>query len=136
MEYKQFIVRAFEHKPEKWRASVERVDRKALMAMTNRRKLFKFITGVDAKSEQDAVLMAIAAIDAGAFSKHRAIHKDSPEAWRTTLTDREREIARLAVQGLGNQEIAKRLGLADGTVRFQVHNILRKLGLKTRADLA
>ena len=28
-----------------------------------------------------------------------------------------------------------RLGLADGTVRFQVHNILRKLGLKKRTDL-
>jgi hypothetical protein len=69
MEYKQFTVRAFEHKPEKWRASVERVDRKALMAMTNRRKLFKFITGVDAQSAQDAVLMAIAAIDAGTFAQ-------------------------------------------------------------------
>ena len=70
MEYKQFIVRVFEHKPEKWRASVERVDGKALMAMTNRRKLFKFITGVDAQSAQGAVLMAIAAIDAGTFEKH------------------------------------------------------------------
>jgi hypothetical protein len=48
MEYKQFIVRVFEHKPEKWRASVERVDGRVLMAMTNRRKLFKFITGADA----------------------------------------------------------------------------------------
>jgi hypothetical protein len=70
MEYKQFIVRAFEHKPEKWRASVERVDRKALMVMTKRRKLFKFITGVDAQSAQDAILMAIAAIDVGTFAKH------------------------------------------------------------------
>jgi hypothetical protein len=68
MEYKQFIVQAFEHQPEKWRASVERVDRKALMAMTNRRKLFKFITGVDAQSAQDAILMAITAIDAGTFA--------------------------------------------------------------------
>jgi hypothetical protein len=40
------------------------------MAMTNRRKLFKFITGADARSAQDAVLMAIAAIDAGTFAKH------------------------------------------------------------------
>jgi two-component system nitrate/nitrite response regulator NarL len=64
------------------------------------------------------------------------MHDDAVEAWRTALTDREREIASLAVQGLGNQEIARRLGLADGTVRFQVHNILRKLGLKKRADLS
>jgi hypothetical protein len=72
MEYKQFIVQAFEHQPEKWRASVERVDRKALMAMTNRRKLFKFITGVDAQSAQDAILMAITAIDAGTFATRAA----------------------------------------------------------------
>ena len=64
------------------------------------------------------------------------MHNDAPHAWRTALTDREREIASLAALGLGNQEIAKRLGLADGTVRFQVHNIIRKLGLKKRADLA
>ena len=64
------------------------------------------------------------------------MHNDAPEAWHTALTDREREIASLAAQGLGNKDIAKRLGLADGTVRFQVHNILRKLGLKKRDDLA
>ena len=62
------------------------------------------------------------------------MNDDAVEAWRTALTDREREIASLAAQGLGNQEIAKRLGLADGTVRFQVYNIFWKLGLKRRAD--
>jgi hypothetical protein len=39
------------------------------MAMTNRRKLAKFVAGVDTKSPQAAMLMAMAAIDAGAFSK-------------------------------------------------------------------
>jgi hypothetical protein len=76
MEYKQFIVRVFQHKPEKWRASVERVDGRALMAMTNRQKLFKFITGADARSAQAAMLMALPAIDAGAFSEHSEIDGD------------------------------------------------------------
>jgi len=40
------------------------------MATTHRRKLGKFVTGVDVKSPQAALLMAMAAIDAGAFSKH------------------------------------------------------------------
>jgi hypothetical protein len=44
MEYKEFIVRAFEREPGKWRASVERADGKAIMAMTNRRTLAKFVT--------------------------------------------------------------------------------------------
>jgi len=48
---------------------------------------------------------------------------------------REQEIMLLAARGLGNQEIAKKLGLAEGTVRFQVHYVLRKLGLKHRAEL-
>jgi hypothetical protein len=69
MEYKEFIVRAFEREPGKWRASVERADGKAIMAMTNRRTLAKFVTGVDVKPAQVAILMAMAAIDAGAFSK-------------------------------------------------------------------
>jgi hypothetical protein len=69
MEYKQFIVQAFEREPGKWRASVERANGKAVMITTNRRQLAKFVTGVDAKSAQAAILMAMAAIDAGAFSK-------------------------------------------------------------------
>jgi hypothetical protein len=69
MEYKQFIVQAFEREPGKWRASVERANGKAIMITTNRRQLAKFITGVDAKSAQAAILMAMAAIDASAFSK-------------------------------------------------------------------
>jgi hypothetical protein len=69
MEYKQFIVQAFEQESGKWRASVERTDGKAIMAMTNRRTLAKFITGVDVNSAQVAILMAMAAIDAGTFSK-------------------------------------------------------------------
>jgi hypothetical protein len=85
MEYKQFIVRVFEHKPEKWRASVERVDGRALMAMTNRRKLFKFITGADARSAQDAVLMAIAAIDAGTFASIQNRARKTPSASRRLI---------------------------------------------------
>ena len=67
MEYKQFIVQTFEREPGKWRASVERTNGKAIIATANGRKLAKFVTGVDAKSAQAAMLMAMAAIDAGAF---------------------------------------------------------------------
>jgi hypothetical protein len=70
MEYKQFIVEAFERAPGKWRARVRRSDDKAIIVMTDRPKLAEFVTGVDVKSAQAAMLMALAAIDAGAFSKH------------------------------------------------------------------
>ena len=47
------------------------------MTMTNRRKLAKFVTGVDVKSAQAAMLMAMAAIDADAFSKHLQTDDDA-----------------------------------------------------------
>jgi len=60
----------------------------------------------------------------------------TPATWRNLLTMREQEIMLLAARGLGNQEIARKLGLAEGTIRFQVHYVLRKLGLKRRSELA
>jgi hypothetical protein len=38
--------------------------------MNHRPKLARFVTIVDAKSAEAAMLMALAVIDAGAFSKH------------------------------------------------------------------
>jgi DNA-binding NarL/FixJ family response regulator len=56
--------------------------------------------------------------------------------WRSLLTPREREIAHLVARGLGNKEIARALGTAPGTVRFQVHCLLRKLRVATRGEIA
>jgi hypothetical protein len=67
VEYKQLIVKAVEQAPGKWRASVKRSDGKPLMII-GRAKLAQFITGLDSVMANDALLMAIAAIDAGAFS--------------------------------------------------------------------
>ncbi|MBN1681609.1 MAG: response regulator [Anaerolineae bacterium] len=49
-----------------------------------------------------------------------------------TLTSQERAILRLASQGLTNVEIAKTLGIANGTVRNHISNIYGKLGVETR----
>jgi NarL family two-component system response regulator LiaR len=52
------------------------------------------------------------------------------------LTGREREIVQLVGQGATNGEIAQQLSLSEGTVRAHVHNILIKLHLKNRHQLA
>jgi DNA-binding NarL/FixJ family response regulator len=52
------------------------------------------------------------------------------------LTEREREIAGLVGRGLNNREIAGRLFLSEGTVRNHVSNILNKLELRDRTQLA
>ncbi|MDZ4763091.1 MAG: LuxR C-terminal-related transcriptional regulator [Chloroflexota bacterium] len=49
-----------------------------------------------------------------------------------TLTSRERSILRLVAQGISNPDIAKTLGLADGTIRNHLSNIYGKLEVDSR----
>ena len=48
------------------------------------------------------------------------------------LTDRETEILRLMASGFSNKEIAGSLGVAEGTIKNHVSNILSKLGVRDR----
>jgi DNA-binding CsgD family transcriptional regulator len=52
------------------------------------------------------------------------------------LTAREREIAELVADGLANRAIAAKLVLSERTVETHVRNVLGKLGLRNRTELA
>jgi len=52
------------------------------------------------------------------------------------MTKREREITSLIAEGLSNKEIAQRLNIATYTVKSHVHNILEKLALHSRLQIA
>ena len=52
------------------------------------------------------------------------------------LTKREQEIIDLLVSGFCNKEIAQHLHISAHTVKSHIHNILKKLALKTRLQLA
>jgi DNA-binding NarL/FixJ family response regulator len=52
------------------------------------------------------------------------------------LTRRERQIAYLIADGLGNEEIAARLSIAETTVKTHVSRILAKYGVRQRAAVA
>jgi len=53
-----------------------------------------------------------------------------------TLTLRESEIVRLVVRGLDNRQLAARLGIRYHTVKNHMTNILRKVRLENRVQLA
>jgi DNA-binding NarL/FixJ family response regulator len=48
------------------------------------------------------------------------------------LTPREYQVAMLVARGLSNKQVARQLGVSEGTVKLHVHNILLKLGAKNR----
>jgi len=50
------------------------------------------------------------------------------------LTPRELEVLNLLSAGLSNRQIAKKLFLAEGTVKFYMHSILQKLGVNSRTQ--
>ncbi|MGI8714760.1 MAG: LuxR C-terminal-related transcriptional regulator [Solirubrobacteraceae bacterium] len=51
-----------------------------------------------------------------------------------SLTPRELEVLRLLARGLTNLAIANTLVVREGTIKYHVKNILRKLGATSRAD--
>ncbi len=66
-----------------------------------------------------------------------ATHKKKGNPFASVrMTRREREVIALIAEGLSNKEIANRLHLATDTVKSHVHNILEKLALHTRLEIA
>ena len=52
------------------------------------------------------------------------------------LSPREREILELLTQGFPNKQIADRLGLSDGTVRWHLRHVYNKLHVRSRTEAA
>jgi len=51
-----------------------------------------------------------------------------------TLSPRERGILELLAQGLANKEIADRLGISDGTIRWHLRHVYNKLQVRSRTE--
>ncbi|NLY66909.1 MAG: response regulator transcription factor [Tissierellia bacterium] len=64
------------------------------------------------------------------------IRKYAEKEVKLNLSDREYDILLLVAEGLNNKEIAEKLYLSEGTVRNYISNMLEKLGLRDRTQLA
>ncbi len=62
------------------------------------------------------------------------VHAMQHTAETELLTEREKEILKLMVEGLNNSEIAERVVVSLSTVKYHVSNILSKLGVTNRVS--
>jgi two-component system, NarL family, response regulator LiaR len=97
------------------------------------------------ESAPDDLVQAIRQIYRGESSLHPVIarkvlreiaHPADQPPTPNPLTPREDEVLRLVAQGLGNQDIAKKLYITDATVRSHVSSIMSKLYLANRVQAA
>ncbi|MFB7127405.1 MULTISPECIES: response regulator transcription factor [Streptomycetaceae] len=78
------------------------------------------------------VVAHLAATGAGGPADRRAGAREQVAA----LTTRERDVLTLIAAGLSNGQIARRLGVVEGTVKAHVSSILARLGVANRAAAA
>lgn len=73
------------------------------------------------------------AVEVGGF---RYVLLRIPSSGVEELSDRERQIADLLLDGHSNKTIAEKLAVQASTISSHVRNIYRKLGVSSRVDLA
>lgn len=101
-----------------------------LMKNLDAHELFTLLSGV-AKGEA-AITRAVAA----RLLKREAIQTTTTAEANEKLTDREIDVLRLVAQGINNNEIAKELVISRNTVKTHLRNILYKLNLENRVQIA
>lgn len=92
-------------------------------------------TGVSAEE----LAAALRAIEAGLLVLHPSHHRTAARLWpemaaSTLLSPRESEVLALLAEGLGNKEIAARLGVSENTIKFHVSSIMDKLDAGSRTE--
>jgi DNA-binding NarL/FixJ family response regulator len=72
----------------------------------------------------------------GQIARQAVSRGRAPALEGVRLTERERQVIDLLGEGLSNKEMAARLHVAVHTVKSHVHNVLEKLALHTRLEVA
>jgi DNA-binding NarL/FixJ family response regulator len=95
-------------------------------------------------AEPSAIIAAVEAAAAGLLVLHpenaallpvlSAPPRVMAPATAESLTPREIEVLGMLAEGMGNKQIARRLGISEHTVKFHVGSILGKLGAGSRTE--
>ena len=59
----------------------------------------------------------------------------APQRPRIRLTERDRQVLRLVLQGLANKEIAERLAVSESAIKSSLQQLFAKTGVRTRSHL-
>jgi RNA polymerase sigma factor (sigma-70 family) len=62
-------------------------------------------------------------------------HQRSDLAALAALTPRERQLVALVTQGQPNKQVARQLGVTEGTVKVHLHRIYEKLEIRNCTEL-
>jgi DNA-binding NarL/FixJ family response regulator len=85
----------------------------------------------------DSLLDAIRTVHAGGRRiPPEVANRLADRMFRSELSAREMEVLKLIVKGKSNKEIASDLGVAEGTVKIHINNILSKFGVSARTQAA
>lgn len=85
--------------------------------------------------DQEMLDAVMAAIERDRQRRSATAALDDQRAAFATLTAREREVMTHVVAGLMNKQVAGVLGLSEITVKIHRGNVMRKMGVRTLADL-
>jgi DNA-binding CsgD family transcriptional regulator len=135
---------------ELYREAIERLRRTRLLPEVARAHLLygewlrRENRRVDAREQLRTAHEMLAAIGMEAFAERarRELQATGENVRKRTvdtrddLTAQERQIARLARDGLANPEIGARLFLSPRTVEWHLRNVFTKLGIRSRRELA
>ncbi|OPZ91905.1 MAG: Transcriptional regulatory protein DegU [Firmicutes bacterium ADurb.Bin419] len=96
-------------------------------------ELIKAIKSTDSglvAMEQDTLNTLVKKIDSKGLESQKEDKKLDIE-----LSDRERELIRLLVEGLSNKEIASHFKMSEGSVKNNISQLLKRFGLESRVNL-
>jgi len=85
--------------------------------------------------DQDMLDAVTAALARDAQRRTDAATKESLRAQYETLTAREREVMGYVTAGLMNKQVAGLIGISEITIKIHRGNVMRKMGVKSLADL-